>query len=213
MKIGNPKNQADKDLLVMPDGGQDGQTLVKSGNNVVWGEANITVDSAMSDTSTNPVQNKVVKAAIDAKTVIVDSELSDTSTNPVQNKVVKAALDGKGSGGIFYQNVFQAESSEIYLNPDYPIYQYTLLDTDNRVDLLVDNIDLTKGCITVELQLTKPVTNTNSITLFVRNNAASSSKTIKWLDSTQNILTQGTYSIVVRTFDGQTWYANIAYLV
>lgn len=185
MKIGNPKNQADKDLLVMPDGGQDGQTLVKSGNNVVWGEANITVDS----------------------------ELSDTSTNPVQNKVVKAALDGKGSGGIFYQNVFQAESSEIYLNPDYPIYQYTLLDTDNRVDLLVDNIDLTKGCITVELQLTKPVTNTNSITLFVRNNAASSSKTIKWLDSTQNILTQGTYSIVVRTFDGQTWYANIAYLV
>lgn len=37
MKIGNPKNQADKDLLVMPDGGQDGQTLVKSGNTVVWG--------------------------------------------------------------------------------------------------------------------------------------------------------------------------------
>lgn len=95
MKIGNPKNQADKDLLVMPDGGQDGQTLVKSGNNVVWGEANITVDSAMSDTSTNPVQNKVVKAAIDAKTIAVDSALSDTSVNPVQNKVVKAALDLK----------------------------------------------------------------------------------------------------------------------
>lgn len=95
MRIGNPKNQADKDLLTMPDGGQDGQTLVKSGNNVVWGEANITVDSAMSDTSTNPVQNKVVKAAIDAKTIAVDSALSDTSVNPVQNKVVKAALDLK----------------------------------------------------------------------------------------------------------------------
>lgn len=95
MRIGNPKNQADKDLLVMPDGGQDGQTLVKSGNNVVWGEANITVDSALSDTSTNPVQNKVVKAAIDAKTIAVDSALSDTSVNPVQNKVVKAALDLK----------------------------------------------------------------------------------------------------------------------
>ena len=213
MKIGNPKNQADKDLLVMPDGGQDGQTLVKSGNSVVWGEANITVDSELSDTSTNPVQNKVVKAAIDAKTVTVDSALSDTSTNPVQNKVVKAALDGKGSGGIFYQNVFQSESIEIYLNPDYPIYQYTLLDTDNRVDLLVDNIDLTKGCITVELQLTKPVTNTNSITVRVRNKGTSSAKTVKWLDSTQSITTQGTYSIVIRTFDGQTWYANIAYLI
>jgi hypothetical protein len=38
-------------------------------------------------------------------TVTVDSALSDSSTNPVQNKVVKAALDGKGtytkpSGGI-----------------------------------------------------------------------------------------------------------------
>ena len=43
MRIGNPKNQADKDLLVMPDGGQDGQTLVKSGNNVVWGEAKMNV--------------------------------------------------------------------------------------------------------------------------------------------------------------------------
>ena len=30
-------------------------------------------------------------------TVTVDSELSDTSTNPVQNKVIKAALDGKAS--------------------------------------------------------------------------------------------------------------------
>ena len=201
------------ELVIMPDGGQDGQTLVKSGNSVVWGEANITVDATMSDTSTNPVQNKVVKAAIDANKVTVDSELSDTSTNPVQNKVVKAALDGKGSGGIFYQNVFQSESIEIYLNPDYPIYQYTLLDTDNRVDLLVDNIDLTKGCITVELQLTKPVTNTNSITVRVRNKGTSSAKTVKWLDSTQSITTQGTYSIVIRTFDGTTWYANIAYLI
>lgn len=145
--------------------------------------------------------------------ITVDSELSSTSTNPVQNKVVKAALDGKGSGGIFYQNVFQSESIEIYLNPDYPIYQYTLLDTDNRVDLLVDNIDLTKGCITVELQLTKPVTNTNSITVRVRNKGTLSAKTVKWLDSTQSITTQGTYSIVIRTFDGTTWYANIAYLI
>lgn len=213
MRIGNPKNQADKDLLVMPDGGQDGQTLVKSGNNVVWGEANITVDSAMSDTSTNPVQNKVVKAAIDAKTIAVDSELSDTSTNPVQNKVVKAALDEKGSGGIFYQNVFQSENAYIYLNSNYPIYKYTLSDDDDSVYLYIDNIDLTKGCITVELQLIKPATNTKSIDLFVRNIATSSSKTIKWLDNTQKITTQGTYSIVVRTFDGQTWYANIAYLI
>lgn len=58
------------------------------------------VDSALSDSSTNPVQNKVIKAAIDAKAdpediPSVDDEISATSTNPVQNKVIKEALDGK----------------------------------------------------------------------------------------------------------------------
>ena len=38
------------------------------------------------------VDSKVKKAVVD-----VDDALSDTSTNPVQNKVVKAALDGKAS--------------------------------------------------------------------------------------------------------------------
>ena len=52
------------------------------------------IDSSMSDSSTNPVQNKVVKKYVDDRTV-VDSALSSTSTNPVQNKVVKSALDGK----------------------------------------------------------------------------------------------------------------------
>lgn len=81
-----------------------------------------TVDDALSDTSTNPVQNKVVKAALDGKAstavasrtanglmstsdyikllgiedgankTIVDELLSDESTNPVQNKTVTAAL-------------------------------------------------------------------------------------------------------------------------
>ena len=87
------------------------------------GGAEITVDSALSSTSTNPVQNKVVNAALGNKvdkvsgkglssndytdaekeqlanlvagTITVDTALSDSSTNPVQNKVVKAALDGK----------------------------------------------------------------------------------------------------------------------
>lgn len=86
---------------------------------------NITVDSALSSTSANPVQNKAVKSALDGKAgtttatqsanglmsssdktkldgiasgankTTVDSVLSNSSTNPVQNKVVKSALDGK----------------------------------------------------------------------------------------------------------------------
>lgn len=81
------------------------------------------VDSAISTSSINPVQNKVIKTALDTKVdkvsgkqlstedfttalknkldgiatgatkVTVDSSMSTTSTNPVQNKVIKAAID------------------------------------------------------------------------------------------------------------------------
>lgn len=83
------------------------------------------VDAALDDNSTNPVQNKAVKAALDTKAgtavatasanglmsnddkakldgvdegankTIVDAALDAASENPVQNKAVKAALDGK----------------------------------------------------------------------------------------------------------------------
>ena len=48
------------------------------------------VDAEMSDTSTNTVQNKVIKKYVDdhATNITVDDALSTTSTNPVQNKVV-----------------------------------------------------------------------------------------------------------------------------
>ena len=57
----------------------------------------IPIDSSLSTTSTNAVQNKVVKSALDAKlnTSAVDSALSTTSTNPVQNKVINTALGTK----------------------------------------------------------------------------------------------------------------------
>lgn len=40
-----------------------------------------------------------VKTAIDNSAVTVDSSLSDSSTNPVQNKIIKSALDGKANTG------------------------------------------------------------------------------------------------------------------
>ena len=91
------------------------------------------VDSSLSSTSTNPVQNKIIKSELDKKAerdvvntttnglmsvadkkkldgiatgatkITVDTALSDTSTNPVQNKIVNGALKGKFStsgGGI-----------------------------------------------------------------------------------------------------------------
>ena len=92
------------------------------------------VDDAMSDTSTNPVQNKIVTAELDKKAgkdvatadadglmsaedkvkldgiedgatkTIVDDVMSDTSTNPVQNKVVKKYIDSHGVPQVTTQN-------------------------------------------------------------------------------------------------------------
>ncbi len=56
----------------------------------------VKVDGALSDSSTNPVQNRLIKAALDelrGSIVTVDTELSDSSTNPVQNKIVTEEIN------------------------------------------------------------------------------------------------------------------------
>lgn len=94
----------------------------------------ITVDGSLSLTSTNPIQNNVVTAALDGKAsiaiattsangllsskdkakldgiasgankTVVDTALSSTSTNPVQNKVINTALAGKASTAVATQS-------------------------------------------------------------------------------------------------------------
>ena len=104
---------------------------------IATGATKITVDTSLSSTSTNPVQNKVINSALSGKAgtsvattntnglmsaadktklngiatgankTTVDSSLSVSSTNPVQNKAVKSALDGKlsTSGGTLTGNL------------------------------------------------------------------------------------------------------------
>lgn len=53
-------------------------------------------DTAMSDVSTNVVQNKVIKAYIDGHAPTApDTSMSDVSTNTVQNKVIKSYVDNQ----------------------------------------------------------------------------------------------------------------------
>ena len=98
-----------------PDGSDNGKVPTINGNKWELKEHQTkeTVDTTMSDTSTNSVQNKVIKKYVDDKVaaagsnITVDASLSSTSTNPVQNKVVKTALDAKmdKSGGTFTGNL------------------------------------------------------------------------------------------------------------
>jgi hypothetical protein len=98
--------------LQMPGNAED--WIVIGGGSGGGGGVSITIDSSLSSTSTNPVQNKAVKAALDGKmpadqafktingqsikgsgNITPDSSLSSSSTNPVQNKVITDALASK----------------------------------------------------------------------------------------------------------------------
>ena len=61
------------------------------------GETDIVVDNKMSDVSTNPVQNKVIKEYVDNAVqdveILLDTEMSNTSENAVQNKIIKQYVD------------------------------------------------------------------------------------------------------------------------
>lgn len=77
----------------------NGQSLLGEGNIVIEGGGGgsiITIDSALSSTSENPVQNKVVKGALDAKAD--KSEIPDMAGYPTTNQMntaINSAVAGK----------------------------------------------------------------------------------------------------------------------
>lgn len=77
----------------------DGETITADEDGTLHGVAKVTVDTALSSTSTNPVQNKVVNAAIEKK---ADTILYDKSTSTLYLKSGSSVLSSteiKGGGG------------------------------------------------------------------------------------------------------------------
>lgn len=77
------------------------------------GGTSITVDSAMSDTSINPVQNKVIKAYVDSKSVDISADSDNaiqTKTDGIYVEKTKISTDdgnalSKKSNGLFVQDL------------------------------------------------------------------------------------------------------------
>ena len=93
--------------------------LENSIDNLKTDKLNISdVDSTLSPTSENPVQNKVVYEAIQnaGSKITVDSTLSPTSENPVQNKVVTQAINTSNQNINILKSRVQA--IEDGMNPD-----------------------------------------------------------------------------------------------
>lgn len=129
--------KAERDVVNTTTNGLMSVADKKKLDGIAAGANKITVDTALSSTSTNPVQNKIINSELSGKAgtsvattsanglmsaadktklngiatgankTTVDSSLSASSANPVQNKVIKSALDGKlsTSGGTLTGNL------------------------------------------------------------------------------------------------------------
>lgn len=95
----------------------------------------ITVDTALSDTSTNPVQNKVVKAAIDNLQASIDSKSMDKITN---GDVTLAAGDADGTDYLTLSSTSTAGAkTEIY--PDGIFMYTTASDSSIQPEIAITN--------------------------------------------------------------------------
>lgn len=86
--------------------GSDGSTFNVTDSNTVYGNATASAAGLMSAAD----KAKLDGVAASSNHVTVDAELSTTSTNPVQNKVIKSALDGKSNTGHTHDDRYYTES-------------------------------------------------------------------------------------------------------
>lgn len=115
---GNSLPDTEENSTTNQEGGgstSPGSTNENTTNVVIGGEGggSVTIDPFLSDTSSNPVESKAIKAYIDSADneikeriaaleegggsvdITVDTAMSDTSENAVANKVIKKYVDGK----------------------------------------------------------------------------------------------------------------------
>lgn len=127
-----------------------GENVSLDGNVITVTAPRITVDTAISSESTNPVQNKVINKALETKQdklvageniaitgntitatlprITVDNTISHTSENPVQNKIIARELDRKANIGEGV-SVWKGQTSGgqyLYNAGDVVVYEYNL---------------------------------------------------------------------------------------
>lgn len=78
----------------------DGTAVWGNDNNTTYSAATQSANGLMSSTD----KKKLDRIAEGANKTVVDSALSSTSTNPVQNKIIKNAIDGKANSNHLHNN-------------------------------------------------------------------------------------------------------------
>lgn len=95
--------------ITNPSGGSNGDFLKKTANGEEWAEVEIpevVIDKALNDSSTNPVENKAVKAAIDA---VVASLEDYATTSEMESAIAAAKSEIIGGAGEDYDTLKEIE--------------------------------------------------------------------------------------------------------
>lgn len=124
-------------------------------------------DTEMSSTSTNAVQNKVIKAYVDEHSGgTPDIEMSSTSTNAAQNKVIKSYVDTECEK---VKNYTDSKKQEI------------MSYVDNQDDVVKSYVDGQISALRTELMAV-----INSITGMTVSDTAPSDTSKVWIDTGGN---------------------------
>lgn len=95
-----------KDGSTITLSGSDGSTVSITDSNTIYSDATTNAAGLMSAAD----KSKLDSVATGANKITVDSTLSADSTNPVQNKAVKVALDGKSNTGHTHDDRYYTET-------------------------------------------------------------------------------------------------------
>ncbi|MGN5456811.1 MAG: phage baseplate protein [Candidatus Kurthia intestinigallinarum] len=151
-----------------------------------------TVDSALSATSTNPVQNKVVNSAIsNLNTLVGDTSVSTQITNAVSNKVDK--VSGKGLSTNDYTTTEKNKLAGIAAGAEVNQNAFSNVvvgSTTIAADSKTDTLTLVAGS---NVTLTPDSTN-DKITIAAKDTTYSASTSTPLMDGTASVGTSSAYS-------------------
>ena len=184
--------KAERDVVNTTTNGLMSVADKKKLDGIATGATKITVDTALSSTSTNPVQNKVVNSAINnLNTLVGDTAVSTQITNAVANKVDKVA--GKGLSTNDYTTTEKnklagiSDSAEVNQNAfSNVVVGSTTIAADSKTDTLT----LVAGS---NVTLTPDSTN-DKITITAKDTTYSASTSTPLMDGTASVGTSSAYS-------------------